>query len=73
MTARPNANAQYLLAFLTHFLDDYYGIANFDSQPPRYAPRGIGAFGKTQTDTWTQAVMLDGERFTITVEKDPNQ
>jgi hypothetical protein len=66
-------DAQTLLTSLTSWLDERWGPQDFDSQPPFAAPQGVGPFGKTLTDRWTQPVMVDGERFFLTVEKDPNQ
>jgi len=65
-------DAQTLLTFLVAYLDEgRHG--EIDCQPPRFDPRRVGPFGTERTDRYTQTVMIDGTRFHVTVEKDPNQ
>lgn len=66
-------DATQYLKFLVSSTETFPGFRDVDYQPPRYTPRGVGPFGKTKTDTHTQAVMVDGVRFFVTVEKDINQ
>lgn len=66
-------DAQELLSNLVEELELYVGHKDFDCQPPFWTPRHVGPFGATFTNRYTQAVMIKGEKFFITVEKDPNQ
>jgi hypothetical protein len=61
-----------LLILVHHFLDDHYG-KNFDSQPIYHDPRWVGAFGASVPDRHTVPVMIKGERFFLSVERDINQ
>jgi hypothetical protein len=64
-------NAQQLLQDLNGCMEYFYEEVAL--QDPLPTPRQIGAFGKTLTDCLTQAVIVNGERFLICVEKDPSQ
>lgn len=58
---------------MVYQLENDFGPNGFDCRPAFSNPRQIGPFGKELTDRLTQAVTLDGEKFYVTVEKDPNQ
>jgi len=66
-------DARTLLDNITALLETSLEPLGFDCQPAVSRPRAIGAFGKTGTDRWVQPVMIDGARFYLSVEKDPNQ
>lgn len=66
-------NALQYLNFLVRSTEEFPGFGEVDYQPPFSNPRHIGPFGAILTDRHTQAVMIDGTRFTVTVEKDPYQ
>lgn len=62
-----------VLDLLSHFLDDYYGRMLDNSHSPQFTPNRVGAFGSHLTDCYTLPVKINGEKFYISVEKDPNQ
>lgn len=67
-------DALQYLTFLILSTDEFPGFRQVDHpMAPVKNPRYSGALGKTWTERHTQPVMIDGTRFIVTVEKDPNQ
>lgn len=65
-------DAHDLLILISHFLYDHYG-SKADIGHSYDTPRQVGAFGNDLTDCRTFRATLNGERFFISIEKDPNQ
>jgi hypothetical protein len=66
-------DAKQYLTMLTRSTEEFLGFRNVNWQPARYDPQHVGAFGATKTDRYSQVITIAGEKFTVTVEKDPNQ